>query len=123
MERIYKTFWGQYIDLSRLVSVSNARMVDHENKYTSFKQVCFNMFFDRTDAPVTYRRGLVFDDGCSLKDFETDEAIYTYSIGGGFFNQAPKKNSNGEYVAVVNLQKQIDSLIKDWKEYINTTEK
>jgi hypothetical protein len=121
MKRIYKTFWGQYIDLKRLVSVSNAHLVDNENEYSCHKQVCLNMFFDRTETPVVYRRNLVFDPSDDCKNFETEEALYTY-CSGGWYTQDPKKNEQGEYIAVVNLQKQIDSLIQDWKEYINNPE-
>jgi hypothetical protein len=115
MKRIYKTFWGQYIDLSKVVSVSPAKFYDNT--------VYFDVFFEFSNTSVHYQRALstVNEKGYGV-DYENVEVKGEYAGWRTWVELTPKKNEEGEYVAVVNLQKQIDSLIQDWREYINNPE-
>jgi len=73
------------------------------------------------DNPIRYNRGLSNENRLDYGfDYENDEVICKYNSYNTWPDYIPNKNDNGEYVAVVNLQKQIDSLIQDWKEYLNS---
>ena len=56
---IYKTFFGKYIDLSKLVFVSDA--------YFETYKVHFELYFQILDVPIVYTRDLTFNE-CGLDD-------------------------------------------------------
>jgi hypothetical protein len=93
---IYKTPFGKHIDLSKLVSISDAYFIDRMGYGGWF--VGFDMHFQLMDNPILFERELV------------EDKEYT------FHDKHQLIQEGGQPIAVVNMQKQIDEIIKAWKE-------
>ncbi len=118
MNRIYKTFWGAYIDLKRVVYVSTAMFLPNDNQYSNHKQVGFIVRFKGLDSDVVvYRRDLSWAGKIDCKTFENDEAVYKWHQESTYYEQIPKQDEAGEYVVIRNLQAQIDDLVGDQMRY------
>ena len=97
---IYKTFFGKYIDLDKLISVSDAEFIDRMGYGGYF--VGFEMRFQLQDNPMCYQRELVAPEEY-IFDHENSKFILV--------------TNNGSLKCVENLQKQIDELIEAWKSF------
>jgi hypothetical protein len=99
---IYKTFFGTYIDLDKLVSVGKAEFIDRIGCGGWF--VGFEMHFQLMDKPIYFERIL----------HEPEE--YSYNP-----NEIRKfqivRSADDKLKCVENLQKQIDELVSDWKSF------
>lgn len=96
---IYKTFYGKYIDLSKLVAVSEAYHIDRMGCGGYF--VAFDMHFQLMETPITYTR----------------EVELTIDLTMGYPRIDYNKRLQESMSACDDLQKQIDVLILDWKKY------
>lgn len=116
IERLHKTFFGKTIDLSKIVSISDAKF-DGSDDYSPY--VYFEMHFQLLDKPIIHKHYL-WDYG-EGKTYETDECLFElHYCGSHYYKQFPKK-IDGQYVAVINLQKKVDELIDIWKKYIESS--
>lgn len=99
MSKIVKTFICKHIDLSKVVSISDAYFIDNMGHGGWF--VGFHMDVQLMDSPISYRRAL-----------NSSECIFEkrHILIYGRDKKIP--------LAVENLQKQIDQLIIQWKEVI-----
>lgn len=98
MSSIVETFFGEYIDLDKIVSISKAEFIDrmgHGGYFVGFKIRC-----QLIKEPIVYRREL-----------ERDE--YQYETGKG--HRIVYGKDSYTPLAVVRLQKQVDELVQQWK--------
>ena len=109
--RLFKTFYGATIDLSKIVSISDAKFNNEEYYLNTY----FEIYFQLLDKPFIYEKRL-FVEG-NDNHYETDECSFDWQDGNCYTKQTPKMK-NGKYVACINLQKHIDKLIKVWQQYV-----
>ena len=96
MEAIQKIFTGRYIDLDKIVSIQDAQFIDRMGSggwYVGFGIKC-----QLCENDIWYERELEFSEEHFNGDY-----VLVY-------------NDNKEILAVANLQKQINEVIKMWKE-------
>ena len=113
---IYKTFYGSHIDISKIISISDVYFEDNMGRGGYF--VGFSMSFQLMDKPLLYRRKLTIDEyGGYCSGYVRNVALidgrvveYEYGI------------EDKEIQAVANLQKQIDEIIKVWKDFKKTSQ-
>lgn len=109
VSQIVKTFIGKHIDLSKVVSISDAYFI---NRMTfGGYYVGFEIEVQLLDKPIKYER-----------PFEYDECVYDpkpmpVSISGEPLDYVIDQQ---ELLAVSRLQKQIDELVEQWIEIGNT---
>ena len=124
---VYKTWWGEYIDFGKLISVTSAYFIDCMGVGGWF--VGFDLKFQDSSNPVHYERELVHnftghvsDGGESWFDHEQHHC-HMLLMSDGSSIPAPDCRSLNKHStsirAVANLQKQIEGLIKDWETYKN----
>ena len=133
MNTLYKTFFGKTIDLSKIISISDVYIRDHE--YGSLTRVIwddymigFNIHCQLLDIPIVFERGINPLEGKIIEK----EFRYSHDGGGtgitpvlylmlknGKYKRASKilKNNNlwCDCVGIQNLQKQVDEFIDVWK--------
>jgi hypothetical protein len=93
---IVKTFIGKHIDLSKLIAISDAQLIDHMGHGGWL--VGFTIDVQLRDEPIKYQRQLDYDE---YKFNGKHEIIY------GEDGETP--------LAVERLQTQIEELIEQWK--------
>lgn len=95
---IAETFFGEFIDLSKIISISKAKFIDKMGRggyYVGFEIKC-----QLQKEPITYTR-----------EFESDEKEFKNGKYNVIYNE-----SGREILAVERLQKEIYGLIKVWIE-------
>lgn len=97
---IVKAFTGQYIDLSKVVSISDARFLDRMGSGGWF--VTFEINVQLMEKPIVYTRKFEYDE---YNFNDKHELIYAKD------RRTP--------LAVERLQKQVDDLVRQWKEIFN----
>ena len=113
MDSIYKLFTGKYIDLSKMISVSNAEFIHKINRGWDVR---FEINFQLLDNPLVYQRSF------SNEEFYYSREPYelcAYDINGGLISENKIDINSNNLLAVHNLQKQIDNFIQDWRKYKN----
>ena len=120
MKRIYKTFWGLTIDLSKVSVVGEC--VSTNGFSASFYIVVDGLRIDYSvgvNSPMDEKSGLhpgqIFDD----IHYKWEHVYYHSGMYGYEYRGYPVIGGDGRYVVCIKLQKQIDSLINDWVEYVN----
>lgn len=96
---IVRTFMGTHMDLSKIVSISDARFIDRMGSGGFFAG--FDIHIQLLDKPVHYE--VKFDNN--------DEADYNT-----YHRPVPIMGRSGVPLAVERLQKQVDGLIQQWKD-------
>lgn len=99
---IVKTFIGKHIDLSKIVAISDAEFIDRMGNGGYY--VGFKIHIQLMDKPIEYMRKITYQE--EEQDFGKwpDRKRYCES---DFIHRKP--------IAVVNLQRQVDELIRQWK--------
>lgn len=115
---IYKTFYGKHIDLSKLVSIDNVYFTNRMSAGGYF--VGFDMYFQLLDNPIYFRRHLnefeyryIKNEKCFLGDEPYRSEICM--VDGSWKSYSGEDSEN--ILAVANLQKQVDEIIKAWTDY------
>jgi len=111
-ETIVKTFIGKYIDLSKVVSISDAYFIDrmgHGGFYVGFHIDCQLM-----DKPIEYVRKFEYDE-MGKNEREQYAPILVNGEAADFFFDT-RGEGNKKILAVSRLQKQIDDLVEQWRE-------
>jgi hypothetical protein len=114
MEAIYKTFFGNHIDLSKVISISDAKFIgefdfnNHQNWFVEFEIFC-----QLADKPIRHKRLLtaneiVFRDHSPFLRCVDGQEVKPFCIGGAFL---------GNVLCVANLQNQINELVNIWRQY------
>lgn len=102
---IYKTFYGKYIDLDRLVSVSEASFEDRMGHGGYF--VSFEMQFQLMEQPLKYTRHLKLDvDYVRNEDNEMYGRDYTLL-----------RDDAGVLLCEKKLNAQIQEILNAWEEW------
>lgn len=106
---IYKTFFNKHIDLSKIVSITDAYYIG--SLYTSGgSSVGFDIHIQLLDSPMHYRRNF------SIEEVERNDPIKVDGTTLRFEDcQCESETYDPDILAVHNLQKQIDVLVKVWK--------
>ena len=108
---IYKTFFGSYIDLSKLVSISNAYFIDRMGSGGYY--VGFHMDFQLMDRSLVKEFKLTTKESPWLKN---GNSAYSLLLTDGTIDDNPHPPVDESTIqAVANLQKQIDAIIKVWR--------
>lgn len=102
MKSIQKIFTDEHIDLDKVVLISDAYFIDRMGSGGWY--VGFHIIFQLMDDPVRYTREFAFDE-YKFTNEKGHELIYA--------------DNSPEILAVHRYQKQIDKVIKMWKEYKN----
>ena len=102
-EPIVKTFIGRYIDLRQVVAISEAKFYDRMGNGGYF--VGFEMHIKMLDEPIKYERKLTYEEERDLERMmpENSRRFYLREVQ---YNQI---------TAVINLQRQINELVQQWK--------
>ena len=95
----YKTFYGKYIDLDRLISISEAKTELIESWYN----VSFEMHFQLMEKPLKFSRSL------NNEEFSNGEDEY------GSLYRFPARDENGKVTCEKNLNVQIQEIIDAWE--------
>lgn len=95
---IVKTFIGKYIDLSKVVSISNAKFIDRMGFGGWY--VSFEIHIQLLDSPIVYTRKFAYDE-------------YKFGTSREFKKVYAKDGVT--LLAVERLQAQIDDLVAQWK--------
>lgn len=101
-QAIVKTFMGKHIDLSKVVSISDAEFFDRMGFGGYF--VGFEMEVQLLDKPIKYERKLTYEE---RQQYEENHKKLPYGL---------QVSTSQSILAVRNLQKQINELIQQWKE-------
>jgi hypothetical protein len=113
---IYKTFFGKHIDLSKLVSVSDAMFMDGWFEFSP-AHVRFEMEFQLLEHPLIYRRGMKdyfeFEHGSPGKYKLKTVSNTIIEVDGR--NMYVEKHE--DLLCVSNLQKQINEIVQEWKRF------
>lgn len=102
MDAIQKIFTGHHIDLDKILLISDAYFIDYDVLY-----VGFDITFQLKDDVYHYEREL---ENIIEKEYIPPIEKQWYGITKEICDD------NGEILAVKNLQKQIDKVIKMWKQ-------
>jgi hypothetical protein len=106
MSTIVKTFIGRHIDLSKVVSISDAYFID--NMGSGGFYVGFEIHCQLLDSPIKYERKFEYDE----EDFSGHRPKpVTTSISSDLYFLIEDK----DILAVQRLQKQINELVEQWK--------
>lgn len=107
-DTIVKTFIGKYIDLSKVVSISDAYFINRMGHGGYF--VGFEIHCQLLEQPIKYERMLDWGEEGKGRDVKMvdGECAEPPNIFHG--NQYDK-----DILAVHNLQKQIDELVEQWR--------
>lgn len=106
MSSIVKTFIGKHIDLSKVVSISDAHFIDRMGSGGFY--VGFEIHCQLLDQPIKYERMFEYDEADYSGHRPTPVTIQ------GSYHQFYNANEE-DILAVQRLQKQIDELIEQWK--------
>lgn len=109
MSRIYKTFYGSHIDLDKLLSVSAAQF-DNRMGFGGWF-VSFKLVFQLQDEPVIYERELT-EAEYTYQPIDGRYCHYIRLIDGTLNPHIPEDHT--KILAVQNLQKQVDELVRQW---------
>ena len=109
---IYKTFFGSHIDLSKLVSISNAQFIDRMGSGGYY--VGFHMDFQLLDRPLVKEFELTVEENPWIE--EGNNAYSLLLTDGTVHNDKHPPADESTIQAVANLQMKIDALIKVWDE-------
>lgn len=108
---IVKTFFGKHIDLSKVVSISDAYFIDRMGSGGYY--VGFDIEVQLMENPIHYRREFKWDE----KDYEGSKPkvkLVNGKLEDAFTFFSDKFNTR--ILAVNRLQKQVDELIEQWKQ-------
>lgn len=111
MSTIYKTFYGKHIDLSKIVSISDARATwkGHEGL-----KVRFEIQFQLMDVPVEYSRDITDDERERGKELKGSWQSLKIVDGGSMDYYGHIDTTEPKLLCINNLQKQIDEIIFNW---------
>lgn len=101
-DRIVRTFMGTHLDLSKIVSISDAQFIDRMG-YGGW-YVSFEIIVQLSDNPIIYTRKFDYDE---YTYNEKHELVY-WKYPNGRESKIP--------LAVKRLQDQIDGLVKQWRQ-------
>lgn len=106
---IVKTFTGKNIDLSRVVSISDAYFIDKMGSGGYY--VGFEIHCQLLDAPIKYTRPFEYDE------YTHEGGVKVKLINGEFENTSNflYGENHRRILAVRRLQAQINELIEQWK--------
>ncbi len=119
---IYKTFFGKHIDLSKLISISDAEWF-HNYRGLSLYTIKFEMIFQLMDVPIVYERAVNEETELVYEKINED---YYYNL---LMSNGTKEKFHTSDIhciseeigrksqAVVTLQEQVDEIIKTWKNF------
>lgn len=111
MESIVKIFTGRHIDLSKIVSITDAYFINRMGSGGYF--VGFEIECQLLEKPIEFEKSFDYDeythkDGTKVKMVNGEyQEFHGYRSGYGEEN----------ILAVHRLQKQVDVIIEQWKEY------
>lgn len=111
---IVRTFFGKHIDLSKVISISDAYFIDRMGSGGYY--VGFDIQAQLLDNPIRYERE--FEHCESGRD--CDHRPYPLRMDGRQVPASHYHNSktDEDIMAVIRLQEQVDELIEQWKEVI-----
>lgn len=123
-EVIYKTFYGTRIDLSKIVSISEAYIINNMGHGGFF--VGFSMRF-QGDEPTHYSRELYYEDYKINEDRKFSHGAHAFDllmVDGTYqpwekVRSSPLEHGSGQedkILAVHRLQEQVDEIVKWWEE-------
>lgn len=116
MDKIVKTFINKYIDLSKVVSISDARFIDRMGSGGYF--VGFEIEVQLLEKPIIYTRKFDYsEEGWDGKQHLVIMTDGSKIPGRHLFSVSKKEES--KILAVKNLQNQIDELVEQWKKIAN----
>lgn len=90
---IVKTFIGKYMDLSKVVSISDAYFIDHMGHGGYFAG--FEIHIQLLEKPIEYMRSIDADHSG--------------------IRPCPIFNEAGKILGVAELQKEVDELVEQWR--------
>ena len=128
MKKLHKTFFGLTIDLSKIASIGNAYLKSRGARRSSI-WVCFNIMFDG-GKEYNFKRKMEEGEFKTITKYQQcGHTNWTYMADVDYmkikfedkYRYIPKamKADKGKCLAIQNLQKQVDELIKVWGEYNN----
>ena len=97
METIVKIFTGKYIDLTKIVAITDAEFIDRMG-YGGY-YVGFTIYCQLLEKPIVYERKLDYRE----EKYENGKI------------HAKTNDRNGKILAEENLQKQVDEIVSMWK--------
>jgi hypothetical protein len=109
MDSIHKTFFGRFIDLSQLVSVSEAQFSGYR-----WIRVGFEMDFKFMEKPIVFERILTDDEYRNDKD-------RVRLVDGSWVVASNTIDDHTKVLAVQNLQTQINEIVQAWMDYKKIT--
>ncbi len=113
---IYKTFYGNHIDISKIVSISDAYFEDGSGG----NFVGFAINFQLMNKPLLYKRKLTIEENGGWND-----SLYILNVAltdGRVIEYGQHEIEDKEIQAVANLQKQVDEIIKVWEDFKETSQ-
>lgn len=114
MNPIVKIFTGKHIDLSKIVSISDAEFFNRMG--SGGWSVGFEIECQLLDKPIRYERSLAADE----YKFDNHYRLVTFMASGNLTSVHISDlncDSIKSSLAICRLQDQIDEIIKLWKEY------
>ena len=127
MKKIYKTFYGETIDLSKVSSISQAGLKIKSKNNLGTPYVYFKVSFVGCKEYI-YKRKLHKGEYEIVTKYEKcGHSNFTYMANVDYIKvmfddksrylKKAKKADVNKCIAVQNLQKQVDNFICDWKTY------
>lgn len=120
MEQIYKSKHFGYIDLSKIITITDAKLS------SGGQYVEFAMLVQLRDEPLKFSRCLNFNTEMKWKPGRSDISEFGHNIIktiNGAFKRIGKINIDHDTtVAEINLQIEIDELVSAWKSYCTAFE-
>lgn len=111
MSRIFKSEHFGHIDLDKIVRVGDAYFID--NMGSGGWYVGFNVDVQLRDAPLEYCRELSYMEENGEAKF--DKCHLLALTNGTWTSESYMVSGDTKIVAVVNLQKEVDALVEEWK--------